>query len=278
MNIHCYGYRGITGQINRIEQGFRDLGHTTSFEEVPDLIYANDIGSWNRAIDTNVWGSEIILNILDLPTHLEHDLANQIKTVNFYKDKYKITTISDFVRNQLEHYCGLSAPIIYQPAKNICNLNLKRDFKYTIIGRNNDPRKGHSQITLPVIREIESSYDNLHVVGENIGVGNYHGVVTDEKLNEIYNRSQYIFVCGDFDGFGLQLVESILGGATPISYFWHPTAKEFIEKELIFDSKQSIIDFIKRNGKHNQKYYEGYKNKFSGLGVAKRILNEKIAN
>ena len=272
MNVHCYGYRGLTGQIDRIEEGFNDLGITTLYSLLPDLVYANDIGSWDQAVKTN-WPCKVILNFLDLPIHLPIDSQKQVKKVKrFAEEGYTITCISKFVQGQLKEYCGVDAPIIYQPAKKIRNLGLERDIQYLIVGRNRDPQKGHD-ITLSVVDGVEGSFEKLNVVGESIGCGFYHGNVSDEKLEEIYNRTKYVFIPSIHDGMGMQLVESVMAGATPISYRWHPTAKEFIEKELVFDSVNDIIDFIKRGGRHNESFYKNYHIKFSGKSIARNILN-----
>lgn len=280
MNVHCYGYRGLTGQINRVEEGFNDLGITTLYSLLPDLIYANDIGSWDNATSSQNWPCKVILNLLDLPVHLPIDCAKQIRKVKrFAEEGYTITCISKFVQGQLKEYCGVDAPIIYQPAKNIRNLGLDRDIKYLIVGRNNDPQKGHSDITLTVVNTIDGNFDNLHVVGENIGVGNYHRNVDDIKLEELYNRAQYVFCPSLFEGLGMPMIEAILAGSTPISYRWHPTAREFIEKELVFNSVNAIIDFIKGGKTHRKELYTHYPIKFSGKAIAKNILNvEKTSN
>ena len=275
MNIKCFGYRGITSQVNRIEEGFEQLGFNTDHEQLPDLIYANDISSWDEALKASQnWPCEVILNFLDLPVHLPVDAERQVQKVRrMASEGYKITCISEFVQGQLNKFCDIYSPIIYQPAKNITNLNLDRDIEFLIVGRNNDLGKGHKDITFPVIEAIDGNLKRLHVIGENVGFGEYHGFVSDQKLNELYNRAKYVFIPSIHDGLGMQLIESVIAGATPISYRWHPTAKEFIEKELVFDSINDIISFIKDGNVHNSKLYKDYSVKFSGKTIAKNILN-----
>ena len=54
MNILSYGSRSLMAQIDRIEDGFRSLGHIVNkMDTSPDLIYANDIGHWDQALDAH---------------------------------------------------------------------------------------------------------------------------------------------------------------------------------------------------------------------------------
>lgn len=274
MRIISEGYRGITNQIERIESGFMFLGHEINkfiFDrEGCDLFYANDINFWNS--EKKRLAKKVILNLLDIPIHDVSATKKVIEIVNQNKH-HTITCISEYVKKQLKEYCGVeNSPIIYQPIKHVENMGWQRDIKYLIVGRNADPMKGHRDVTFPAIHKIEGNFDNMHVVGESVGFGHYHGFVDDMDLMSLYARAKYVFVPSRHDGFGLQLVESVVAGATPISYHWHPTAKEFLEKDLIFDKIDDIVSFIKSEKTHTPELYSDYAEKFSGEAVAKRIL------
>ena len=221
----------------------------------PDIIYANDIGYWDKAIaaHSQFANSKLILTILDLPLHLPEDCARQIEQVKNAKKQFPnaiFCTISEYCRKTINELCGVDCEVIYQPIKDITDLGIpwrERQIEYLIVGRNTDKMKGHYDVTIPCIQQMHGDIEKLHCVGEGfVGAQNY-GNVTNEQLNIIYNNSKYIFCPSKFEGLGLQMPESIAAGAIPISYHHHPTAAEFLPKELIFDSVGNIIDFIKTN-------------------------------
>ena len=49
LNIALFGYDSYTGQLQRYREGFEMLGHKLTFEN-PDIIYANDPGGYQAAI------------------------------------------------------------------------------------------------------------------------------------------------------------------------------------------------------------------------------------
>ena len=49
IKVSVLGADGLTCQIPRIKEGFKNLGHFLS-EDSPDLIYSNDPTGYNKAI------------------------------------------------------------------------------------------------------------------------------------------------------------------------------------------------------------------------------------
>jgi glycosyltransferase involved in cell wall biosynthesis len=289
MRIRSLGFRGISGQIDRIEEGFRSLGHIVNDGD-PELIYANDIGHWDEALDiySQFPNSKCILIILDLPFHLPQACREQIEVAKSVIRDYpevKICTISNKVASDLRKHCDYSPSVIYQPIKDITNQGIKwseRLIEYLIVGRNTDEQKGHGDVTIPCIKQIHGDISSLYTVGEGlVGAQNYRNV-TDEQLNTIYNNSKYVFCPSKFEGFCLPLVEAMAAGCIPISYHWHPTAKEFIPKELIFKSVDDIIEFIQSNKDKPQLFFEqNFIDNFRKEKIAQNIIKiyeNKISN
>lgn len=279
MNISTFASRCVTSQINRIEEGFRFHGHIIN-ECKPDLVYANDIGHWNQALAlySQFPNSKCILTVLDLPTHLPEDCAGQVEKVKEVKENWpevKICTISKKVQSDVLELCGVESTVIYQPIKDITNLGIgwkDRKIDYLVVGRNHDKGKGHLDVTIPAIVKMHGDISKLYTVGEGFLGAHNLGQVSDDQLNTIYNNTKYVFCPSSFEGLGLQLIESFAAGAIPISYRWHPTAAEFINKRLIFNSVDDIIEFIGRN---QMEYFDLENNidKFRKEQIAENILN-----
>jgi hypothetical protein len=247
----------------------------------PDLIYANDIGHWDAALDAHSKfpNSKCILTILDLPFHLPKDCRDQIDMVRQVIRDYpevRICTISQKVADDIREHCYYVPFIIHQPIKDIIDLGIpwdQRPIEYLIVGRNTDPQKGHYDVTIPCIQQMHGDISSLYTVGEGFQGAQNYGDVTDEQLNTIYNNSKYVFICGFFDGLGLQLIESQAAGCIPISFHHHPTAKEFIPKELIFESIGDIIKFIDTSNKYPIDMFGLDIDNFRKEKIAQNIIN-----
>jgi glycosyltransferase involved in cell wall biosynthesis len=281
MKILSYGSRCITSQIDRIEDGFRSLGHLVNKMDMgsPDLIYANDIGSWDEAINAYMenQNAKMLLTILDLPFHLPA-CSEQIERVKQVSEAgVPICTISQKVANDLEEHCGVDARVIYQPIKDIIYEGIPwedREIDYLILGRNHDHMKGHYQVTIPVINELDGNFSKLHTIGDGIQGAQNYGNVTDEQLNVIYNNTKYVFCPSKFEGLGLPMIEAMAAKAIPILYHWHPTAEEFFAPDQIFECNDDIVKFILRDKSFDEIGYNSeFTEKFRKEEVAKNIIN-----
>ena len=65
-----FGWDGYTGQITRIKEGFKSLGHELTYDN-PNIIFCNDPGQYVKAIQHKQMYPEafLILNFLDIPWH-----------------------------------------------------------------------------------------------------------------------------------------------------------------------------------------------------------------
>lgn len=243
-NIHTFGARGITTQIERIEEGFSFYGHSIDFDKSPDFIYANDIGSWDEAlISGNSFNNcKIILNLLDLPKHLNKECSRQVEKIKKLKeleDKNIIfTCISYTVKSDMEKMCGVSPHVIYNPIKDFEKEDLTKLIPFLVVGRNCDPHK-RVQLLVDILREL-GKISQLYVVGEDIGFGNYLGRVPDEKLSKIYSLTKFVWAGGKNEGLGLPAFEGASCGAIPIVLDDCSIAEEFWYDCLFSSNREEL--------------------------------------
>ncbi len=288
LTYKTFGARGYTCQINRIDQGFRELG----LQEVryPDFIYCNDAGYYEDALNYKFQQSQkskLILNVLDLPVWVNDCDFNKIYLQLLKADK--ITCISKFVQGQIKHFFNLDSEVIYNPTKNI-NSKLRDSrikkypqYKYMMVGRLRDQSK-RALLAINAL-ELLKSTNQLAVVGsEDIGYGDYLGVVEDEKLNDLYNSVDYILMPSVMEGLGLPGVEAILGGAIPIVCHDLSTFSEFYPQSWgCYPSAEAIanrIYLLENNPEIKQKLFQEVKQlqpeifkKLDYLEVANRIIS-----
>jgi glycosyltransferase involved in cell wall biosynthesis len=281
MKIKTYGYRHLTDQITRIEQGFKILGHDLVQDpKEADLIYLNDRTFENLEILNNTKAKKIF-NILDVPIFKmsEHEI---LRWKTFLKHADKITCISDTVKKDIKKYFGFDSYIIYNPSKDLQSKNLKSDIpRMLFVGRANESTKRFS-----LVKSFFSYYNLddrklLFICGkENPGFGNYLGVVSDEELNYQYNLSNIILCPSSFEGIGLPLIEALICNKMPIACFDNETAKEFLPEWFlcepnIFSINEKIRDYFKAPQKYDKLIKElgnKYKEQFNKVEVAKKIL------
>lgn len=231
LTYQTFGARGFTCQINRIDQGFKELGLIES--QTPDFIYCNDLGDFDAAYVYRKYKSnrsKLILNVLDIPLWVHNFDLNKIYNQLLKADK--ITCISKFVQGQLRHIFNINAEIIYNPAKNInskerdAGIKKYPQYKYLMVGRLMDQSKRADLAIRAITYRSEESL--LAVVGsEDIGYGHHLGVVSDEQLNSLYNSVDYVLMTSKDEGMGLPGLEAILGGAIPIVCHDLSTFSEF---------------------------------------------------
>ncbi len=104
------------------------------------------------------------------------------------------------------------------------------------------------------------------------------GVVSDDKLNELYNRSYFVFLPSKIEGIGLSMIEGIICDCVPITCEDNLTAMEFIPELAIEANIRSIVSAITRHWNSKpmdliNKYKEDFKIRFHKKTVAQNILN-----
>lgn len=240
-----FGYRGAAGQVDRIEDGWKNIGNSIcSEEERPDLIYSNDPGFYNEAISLKAKhpGSKLILNVLDIPKRYYPDLdLMELKSKLVKADT--ITTISQFTHDQVGGYLGLESKIIYNPIKDVFPQDLDRDIEFLYVGRLYEKNKRFN-LAIRSLTLLGVKLNQLVIAGpddpRNGGL-NYLGMVDDPTLSSLYNRSVYLICPTEYGVLGLPPIEGAICGCTPILCRDNEAAKEFGLEEFSFDPDERSI-------------------------------------
>ncbi len=287
MNISTFGARFYGGQIDRIDQGFKDLGHTVN-DSVGGLVYCNDMAHFEEAYNYYLIHSnpcKFILNVLDCPTWVSEWPRVQEDWKIKFKDAHKITCISDFVKNDLKQHFDIDAATIYNPIKNVYPIkDIKKDIIFLFVGRASAPNKCVKEILYPLYLALHPFFgpECMHFIGsEYPGFGVSHGVVTDQELNELYNRSLFYLSPNKFEGLNLPVIEAIVTGCLPIICNHLTTKFEVAPPAFLCESSadgmfakiRQIISNLPKYCQICSEYSTLYKEKFSGRQIAKNILN-----
>ena len=269
-----------------IEEGFKKLGHTISFEN-PNLIFSNDPRGYDKSLilkKTNP-NAILIFNVLDIPWHMPNIEKQTHLLVKHYLLKADFVTVISFkVQKDLTQFMSIKTKVIYNPRKDVYHdNNIKKDNSFLFVGRANDPVKRINLVRDSLLK-IENGLKNLKICGEqNPGFGNYLGYVSDKKLNELYNSSKYVLLPSKAEGIGLPMIEAMICGSIPILCSDNKTAKEFsIDDFICKPDATSIANKIKDLDKNYSRKRETalelgikYKDKFDKVSIAKNILNIK---
>jgi len=283
IRVAICGWDGFACQIPRIKEGMKILGNILSYDS-PDLIFCNDPSEFQKAIllKKKYPKAHLILNILDIPWHF----PNVEKKIKVLKDLLlqadSITTISNKVKKDLVQLIDKEINVIYNPIKDVYyDKNIQKNNMFLYVGRANDPIK-RIHLVRDSLSKITDGLKTVKICGsENPGFGNYLGVVTDKKLNELYNSSKYVYLPSKAEGLGLTMIESMICGSIPITCSDNLTAKEFSPEDFICEPKvESIIKKIDElNSKYDVKrelalkFGKKYKIQFDKKTIAKNILN-----
>lgn len=297
MIIKTYGARGFTNQIQRVEEGLRDLGcEVIQGEDSKDNfyydgVYCNDPSGYKSALDAKA--DVKIFNVLDIPEHLmpQYYTREQLnKLGECLKRADIVTSISVGVRNQIKKYFNIESKVIYNPVRNLNykSQSLKKsksDKKINIcyVGRACDPNKRFN-LVVDTCNELSTrGYEiNLNIAGsENPNVGNYLGVISDKKLEELYKESHYIIFPSKFEGLGLPPIEAAQFDCIPIlcedAFFAHEFYKASVIAAPNADSLASAViknlNYDKDVIGHLVNNPRLFKGGFCKDKVAQRIIN-----
>lgn len=288
MKIKTYGSRFFGGQIDRIEQGFKELGHeiTINLDEA-DLLYSNDFDQADvAAVERQIVDAKYIQNLLDIPWHLVEKDKSILDKISQRLDRADyITTISETVQSQIKQEFKYDSNVIYQPIKPVNNLGLKKDIEFLMIGRLNDPNK-RASLGIQVINKFKEQIPQIRAVtvgSEDIRAdGILHlGILNDEELNEVYNRTKYVLCLGKVEGLNLPIPESICAGSIPISLNDSEVSFEFNPHVFISEpAVESIYEKIQKIDYYYKEIIDSvvkplaeiYQEKFSPKSVAARII------
>jgi glycosyltransferase involved in cell wall biosynthesis len=283
VKIKTYGYPGYTGQISRIDEGLKSLGHDlVDNPKESDLIYINDRTFEDLEV-LNKCGARKIFNVLDVPVrHLNQKEIDKWKT--FLSKADVVTAISETVSKDVKDILGFDSKVIYNPAKEISynpelRCSIKQKFLY--VGRANDPNKRFG-----LIREFFINYCKINPIellavcgSENPLFGAYYGVVSDEDLNKIYNSVEVVLLPSRQEGIGLSMIEALMARKFPICCDDSDAAKEFLpEAFLCKPEAESIMlkvkDYLENKATYAQEIErlgKKYSIQFNKISIARNI-------
>jgi len=285
MRITCLGARTELSQIERIEYGLQSLGHITEPTDSPDVIFCNDTGLWDKAIEMKQRsGAFLILNILDLPYFLPNflEIVGKLKGQCAHADA--ITCISETTRFSIKRYLGIDVSkvrVIGNPIKDVCNLGFVRHIPFLYCGRANDSMK-RVRLVKETMELMSIHTRELVVCGpENPGFGNYIGLIRDEQLQSIMNSCQILIYPSCFDGLGLPPIEFCITGGVPILCNDSPTSLEFFPSQVLCSPNAASIAekvvHVYNNYSDYQKLLrktkDSFIDRFNRMQVAKNILD-----
>lgn len=285
VTIKTFGWQsGHLGQISKINQGLLDIGCVLT-DNNPDIVYKNE-DRYDEALEFVSKLSRrpyIIFNVLDL--QLGNPNWPMGKVIEQLKQADAITCISNTVKTQIKNVLGLNSVNISNPINNVYYLpDIKKDIIGIFVGRANSPNKRVHSLLYPVYLTLKNSFGEncIHFVGpENPGFGVWHGVVSEEELNLLYNRSLFGFICSKEEGLNLPMIEMFYTNVKPIICEDMSTAAEFGLKELICKpSTDGIIAKMREIGQ-NLSYFDNlcqqkslsFGNLFERTFVANNIIN-----
>ena len=283
LNVSLFGYNAYTGQIPRYKEAFITLGHNLTYKE-PDLIYSNDPTGFKEAINLKKKfpSSFLILHVLDIPWH--HPGVNKFISglCISLREADAVAVNSQKVKNDLIPYFQKKELLItYDVSKDVyLKDSIKKDNEFLYVGRANDPIK-RIKLAYEFLKMIPGAKDNIKICGsENPNFGNYLGIVKDNELNKLYNRSKFVLLPSKNEGIGLPMIEGMICGSVPIMCSDNLTAKEFAPEEFICDPNPlSILEKIELiNKDYNSfrelalKYGEKYKIKFNKINKVKNLI------
>lgn len=287
MYISTFGARFYGGQIDRIDQGFSELGHLVNSDNSPSLIYSNDMAHCDAALQLWTANKEakLIFNVLDCPSFVPEWPFIKNEWYHILRLANKVTCISQTVQTDIKEYFNIDADVIYNPIKPVSLLpNIDRDILCIFVGRCNASNKRVRELLWPLYKSLVPYFgeDCMHFVGsENSGFGVNHGVVSDNELNELYNRSVYGLISSKQEGLNLPLIEMICTGVKPVICNDMSTAKEFGDPKFFCEpTPKAMFNKMREIGQNMtecelilNKYRLQYSLQFSPVQIAQNILN-----
>lgn len=295
MKIATFGSRHFGGQVNRIDEGFVALGHElTPHSHEADLVYSNDPAAFDQILIDACSGAaidaKVIFNVQDLPLHIPSFDYAKLKEQLVRADA--VTTISEYVQWQVREYLGLDSHVVYQPMKPVRrdpSAQLAERKRFAHVGRRFDENKNFV-IGVHALRMLGYQPSDVFLVGNELGWGDYCGVLSDENLNRVYNSVDFVLTLGTVEGFSLPTIEAMACGAIPVVHSGMTTRRELLPPDLFPEyngvdlTPASIARFIARctnspeevmaglKDRLHTHYQTNWAHKLTGRAVAERIV------
>lgn len=287
-------------QIQRIEEGFRALGHeTTDHVHLADLVFVNN--PWfDQIVKDRQSGAirrdaKVILNVQDLPKHIpDYDVGKLATQLKLGADA--VTSISVYTRDSLRAATSIDSTVIFQPIipvlRNARARARRAPFpRFASVGRRSDPNKRHA-LAAAALQLLGYTPRDVVLVGNEPGWGDYLGVQSEQNLNVVYNSVDFVLCTSRVEGLCLPVIEAMACGAIPVVCNDMTTREELLPPDLfpeyndVDPTPQSVARFIARlvNGDDQNllanlkerlylHFAETWADRVSGVAVAKAILD-----
>lgn len=226
MKIKVFGYRGVLNSTSRIESELVKLGCELS--EMPDVVIHlnglfDDAEQFCAALP---YKPKKIYQLLDI----DHG-----KDISFYSGAREhlegadyITFISKTAQKDICLALNIQNPnqeVVYFPMRPISHYNGERFLEFSFVGRA-APNK-RIELALATVCQLTGGFE-LNIVGpEDVGYGRYFGILSDEDLNQFYNRSKFVFMTSAYEGIGLSAIEAIVNNCYCVVCNDCATVREF---------------------------------------------------
>jgi glycosyltransferase involved in cell wall biosynthesis len=237
MTVRTFGFRGLWGQIGRIEEGFRRIGcKVIEADEDFDFIYSNELLQDRGAIECKAQtGKPLIRHIQDLPAYEGTPQQKTAEELQTYRAATLgaadcITTNTNFVVGQFERYWNyrgaivVGQPLQYEPDLNGFRHRKRRNLA-VIIGRLNDPLK-NADLALRALSLLRSPPDLAMVwVGKAKKKPRsflrrfkieHHREIPADSLADLVKHARMVLAPSLFEGLGLPPIEALAVGTPAI--------------------------------------------------------------
>lgn len=222
MKIYTNGARFHGGQLDRIDRGLTELGHQiTPFIQDADLVYSQDSHSQvlrDKAAGALRPGAKVILCCLDVPEHLFGQGYNVNALAAELRQADAVVTISQFGQWQVQTYCGLDSTVIWNPIKQVrCQRGMdeKALWRFMHCGRRADFNK-RVALGVQALQLLGYGPQDLLLVGNEPGWGDWRGVLDDRGLEIAYNSVDFVLATSLCEGLCLPVIETMAVGAVPV--------------------------------------------------------------
>jgi glycosyltransferase involved in cell wall biosynthesis len=300
--VRTFGFRGLWGQIGRIEEGFRRIGCTIAGEGEPfDFIYSNELLQDRGAAECKERsGKSLIRHIQDLPAYENTSRAKTLVELQTHRDATlahadRVTTNTRFVAAQLARYWGYSGAIIAgQPLQFDPDLDgfrtRKRRNLAVMVGRLDDPLK-NARLAIDALSRLAAPPDLAMVwVGKakrkprsffrRFRIEHHHEIPA-AALAHLVKHARVLLAPSLFEGLGLPPIEALAAG-TPAIVSDIPVKREvFAGTPMLFHDPSDpkdlarAIRFLLDHEEHGWKMVEAFAPKAEAYrpeSVAAKIL------
>lgn len=210
------------------------------------------------------------------------------------RNALRVITVSNYVKKDIEsHFNIKNIEVIYCAKGNhFKNLSLDRE-KIILAVSSLDPRKNFNRI-INAYQQLDSEYklyfvgakaksfSKINITKESINENIiFTGYLSDDDLNEFYNRASIFVYASLFEGFGIPPLEAqacgcpcIVSNKTSLPEVYLDSV-EYCEPESIESIKNKLEFLIKNKDKREELVKKGYKNiaRFSWDTSAKKLIS-----